>query len=176
MNRLLAGAAAGLIATVPMSVVMLAGHRLLPRREQYPCPTQEIAARVGAAVSLHGVVARRTRRLAGTALHFGFGGAAGAAYGLARERLPAPVPERGVEFGLLVWLGSYLGWIPALSILAPATEHPARRNALMIAAHVVWGVALGVLTERLSQDGQDAPFAWTDWPSVEALPAAGAAD
>ena len=31
------------------------------------------------------------------------------------------------------------GWIPALNLLEPATEHPARRNALMIAVHLVWG-------------------------------------
>jgi uncharacterized membrane protein YagU involved in acid resistance len=57
-----------------------------------------------------------------------------------------------VPFALLVWLVSYLGWIPAANILPPATDQPKRRNALMIAAHVVWGVSLGsvfaLLTDR----------------------------
>lgn len=35
--------------------------------------------------------------------------------------------------------------------LPPATKHPARRNALMIAAHVVFGAALGLLVERLEK-------------------------
>jgi hypothetical protein len=39
-----------------------------------------------------------------------------------------------------------------LGILRPATEHPARRNALMIGAHVVWGVALGLIVEQLLSD------------------------
>ena len=41
-----------------------------------------------------------------------------------------------------------LGLLPALGILTPATRHPPRRNLLMIAAHVVWGATLGLLTEK----------------------------
>jgi hypothetical protein len=52
-------------------------------------------------------------------------------------------PATGAAFGLGVWTASYLGLLPALGILKPATEHPARRNLLMIGAHVVWGSALG---------------------------------
>jgi len=43
----------------------------------------------------------------------------------------------------MVWGGSYLGLLPSLGILRPATDHPAQRNALMIAAHLVWGATLG---------------------------------
>jgi len=42
-----------------------------------------------------------------------------------------------------------LGMLPALGILHPATEHPARRNALMIGAHIVWGTTLGLAVEQL---------------------------
>ena len=45
-------------------------------------------------------------------------------------------------FGLGVWAASYLGWIPGLRILEPATQHPAHRTALMLMAHVIWGVSL----------------------------------
>jgi hypothetical protein len=55
----------------------------------------------------------------------------------------------GVALGLGVWTASYLGVLPALGILRPATEHPARRTALMIAAHVVWGSALGSTLQAL---------------------------
>jgi uncharacterized membrane protein YagU involved in acid resistance len=61
------------------------------------------------------------------------------------------VPKRaqnawtGATFGLGVWVASYLGLMPMLGILRPATRHPARRNALMIAAHLVWGGVLGGL-------------------------------
>jgi hypothetical protein len=54
-----------------------------------------------------------------------------------------------VAYGLAVWAGSYLGWLPAAGVLPPATEEPAGKNAVMILAHVACGAALGVLTDRL---------------------------
>jgi hypothetical protein len=33
----------------------------------------------------------------------------------------------------------------ALQILTPATDHPKRRNALMVASHLVWGSVTGCL-------------------------------
>jgi putative membrane protein len=38
--------------------------------------------------------------------------------------------------------------LAALGILKPATEHPPRRNALMIAAHLIWGAVLGALVGK----------------------------
>src|SRR5262249_36443677 len=61
---------------------------------------------------------------------------------------------KGTAYGLAVWAGSYLGLLPALGILSPATRHPPRRTALMIAAHVVFGSALGVFTDLLEKAGQ----------------------
>jgi len=54
---------------------------------------------------------------------------------------------KGIVFGLGVWAASYLAWLPALGILPPATEAPPRRNAVMIAAHIVWGAAAGLLLD-----------------------------
>jgi hypothetical protein len=42
-----------------------------------------------------------------------------------------------------------MGWIPAVGTLEPATEHPPRRNALMIAAHLVWGAATAAAVREL---------------------------
>jgi putative membrane protein len=44
---------------------------------------------------------------------------------------------------------SYLGLLPALGILRPATEHPERRNALMIVAHLIWGSITGLIVARM---------------------------
>ena len=51
-----------------------------------------------------------------------------------------------------MWAASYLGWIPAAGLLKPATEHPARRNFMMIAAHLVWGAALALALKELEAD------------------------
>ena len=52
---------------------------------------------------------------------------------------PRPIPGRSAARwrAAAIWLGSYC-WIPALGLLKPA-RGTARRDALMIAAHLVWG-------------------------------------
>jgi uncharacterized membrane protein YagU involved in acid resistance len=92
--------------------------------------------------------------------HFGYGAAAGAVYAALLEPRANPLPK-GLLFGLIVWVASYVGWLPAAGILRPASEHPPRRNLLMIAAHLIWGVALslfvGLLAEE-SEAGMQQPF------------------
>jgi uncharacterized membrane protein YagU involved in acid resistance len=83
-------------------------------------------------------------------------------------RLPGPLS--GAAFGLAVWAGSYLGLLPVLGILRPATEHPARRNALMIASHVVWGAVAGLVLEELRRGVRSAPGTSTTEPSRRNAP------
>ena len=84
--------------------------------------------------------------------HFGYGALFGAAYALMEKRVPLRSGVKGVLAGILLWAGSYLGWLPALRLLKPATRHPWRRNALMILAHIVWGLTLGETTRKLESD------------------------
>jgi hypothetical protein len=89
------------------------------------------------------------------AAHFAFGAMAGSAYGaIARRRRSHPVLS-GAGFGLLVWGSQYLGVLPAAGLLSNARHHPARRNALMIAAHLVWGAVLGAVADRLTTRNPD---------------------
>jgi putative membrane protein len=78
-------------------------------------------------------------------LHFVFGATAGLLYGAMEEKVPVSHAVKGPLAGMVVWTGSYLGWIPALGILPSATEQPRRRNLLMIVAHLIWGLTLGAL-------------------------------
>ena len=152
MNRWISGLLAGSLATAPMSAVMVWMHHRLPRGEQYPLPPVQITAQVAeeAGVSEH---LDRTQLRAVTVLsHFGFGAAAGVAYAEVRKYLPGPPAVKGMLFGLGVWTSFYLGLLPMAGILSPATEHPARRNALMIVAHLIWGAALGLMAERLDSE------------------------
>jgi hypothetical protein len=126
----------------------LMAHRL-PAPERTPLPPAEITARTGRKLGLwcgSGPVATH-------AAHFGFGAATGALFGALGGRRPA----QGIAYGLGVWGVSYLGWVPALSLMAPATRHPGRRNALMIAAHVVWGATLAALVGRITEDRRRRP-------------------
>ena len=149
MARLLTGTIAGFGATVPMTLAMVAMHRRLPRRQRYPLPPRQItmtaAAKIGARKHLD-----ESERTGLTLLaHFGYGAAVGALFGLVAPREMSRAIPAGIAYGLLVWAGSYLGLLPALRLLSPATRHPKERNALMIAAHVVWGATVGALSPVL---------------------------
>jgi putative membrane protein len=151
VRKLLKGAAAGFIATAPMSITMLLGWTLLPRPEKYHLPpreiTEEIAERVGVEHDLS------EDQLVGLTIasHFGYGALFGSIYTLFEQRMPMDASLKGALMGLGVWVGSYLGWLPAMGILRPATRHPWRRNLMMIVAHLVWGVTLGEVTRKLTE-------------------------
>lgn len=154
MNRILLGALAGLAATGPMTLAMKLMHEQLPREEQYPLPPRQVTEGLAEKAGVNEHLEESEREAATWVSHFAFGTACGALYGaVAGERIDRHALLAGAGFGLAVWAGSYLGWLPAAGIISPATEHPARRNALMIAAHVVWGATTGVAVERLSDDG-----------------------
>jgi hypothetical protein len=142
------GAIAGLLATVPMTLSMKLMHQQLPAHEQYPLPPSEIMT-VAEEASLGEHLDPLEHTAATLVAHFGYGAMAGALYSQIAAPLPLSPALKGSAYGVLVWSGSYLGLLPALGILKPATEHPAQRNALMIAAHIVWGAALGALFERM---------------------------
>ncbi|HSK11343.1 MAG TPA: DUF6789 family protein [Vicinamibacterales bacterium] len=150
MRQLINGSIAGLIATVPMSATMAALHGKLPKEEQYSLPPLEITVAVANGVGAHEVTDGEEEREAATWVsHFGYGAATGAIYGTIADSTPLSPLAGGVLWGLVVWSGSYLGWLPLAGLRAPATRQPPRREALMIAAHVVFGAATGLIYEAL---------------------------
>ena len=144
------GALAGLIATVPMTLVMLIGWGLLPRREQYPLPPREITEEMAEKANIEAKLTDNQLTVASLFSHFAYGAMTGSIYAVLERKMRGADELKGVVAGLLVWVGSYLGWLPALRILKPATQHPWRRNLLMIVAHLVWGVTLGEVTQLLN--------------------------
>jgi hypothetical protein len=147
------GALAGALATVPMTVFMELAHRRLPFYERYALPPRQITMVLARRAGLLPQMREPERFGSSVAAHFGYGSAMGGVYGLLTSRLGASGPVAGMGYGLAVWGFNYLGLLPALEILPPATEHPARRNALMIGAHLVWGALLGSLAS-LPRDGK----------------------
>jgi hypothetical protein len=134
-SRAVQGAAAGVAGTVAMTLVMYQLHRRLPPAERYPLPPREITERAAGAL---GHADQRTLPDASLNAHLAYGAVTGALLGLVA---PRPGVATGAAYGVFVWAASYFGWIPLLRVLKPANLHPRRRNLLMIAAHLVWGVA-----------------------------------
>jgi uncharacterized membrane protein YagU involved in acid resistance len=156
-SRLLLGGIAGFVGTMAMTAAMRRLHERLPERERYPLTPREIidSAAEQADVPLTSEAAKDMT----TAAHFAYGAACGSILGAVAPRIG---PAGGAAAGLGVWFGSYLGWIPAAGILKSATDHPPRRNALMISVHLVWGAAtalamreLVAIRETMIEDGPD---------------------
>lgn len=132
-SRLVLGAIAGFVATLPMSIAMRKLHGDLPTKERYPAPPRELIDSVTAQAA-----PEEPARDLTIAAHHLYGAATGA---LVAAVLPRAGPITGAAAGVAVWTGSYLGWIPAVGLLRPANDHPGRRNGMMIASHLVWGAA-----------------------------------
>jgi putative membrane protein len=139
------GSAAGLIATLPMTLAMVALHRRLPRRHQQPLPPSRIVAKATNVAQMDRL-SNRQHQVVTTIAHFGYGAAMGSLFGALTAAGPRPRPLTGTLFGLGVWAGSYLGLMPATGLHEPATDEPAERNMMMIVSHVVWGAVAGELT------------------------------
>jgi hypothetical protein len=141
-KHLTCGAVAGFAATVPMTLFMLWRHKQLPKHLRYDLPprlvTDAAARRLNPADT---AISNRQKSVRAIAAHFGFGAACGALLPLIVGRKDPSILV-GVTYGLAVCAGSYLGWIPALRLLKPATQHPASRVTMMLSAHAIWGVAL----------------------------------
>jgi uncharacterized membrane protein YagU involved in acid resistance len=145
-SRLLIGAIGGFVGTMAMTAAMRRMHARLPAKDAYPLPPREIvdSAAGKAKVTLPGETAKDIS----TAAHFAYGAAVGAVIGALN---PEPSKKTGALTGVAVWLASYMGWIPAVGILEPATRHPRRRNGLMIAAHLVWGLSTAAAMRELGR-------------------------
>lgn len=156
-SRLLIGGIAGIAGTMAMTAAMRRLHRRLPDEERYPLTPREIvdsgSKQLG--MPLSGEAAKDVT----TAAHFAYGAACGA---MIAALNPDPGKRTGAAAGVAIWLASYMGWIPAVGTLEPATRHPARRNLLMIGVHLVWGAAaagamreLRAARETIFENGPD---------------------
>jgi uncharacterized membrane protein YagU involved in acid resistance len=156
-TRLVIGAIAGFVGTMTMTAAMRRLHRRLPPKERYPLTPREIVD--SASAQLGAPLADANARDVTLGAHFLYGAAVGAMFSVMN---PDPSKKAGALAGSAVWLASYMGWIPAVGTLEPATRHPARRNALMLGVHFVWGAStaaaireLRLARETIFADGED---------------------
>jgi uncharacterized membrane protein YagU involved in acid resistance len=147
--RLLIGALGGLSATGPMTIVMIFLHRILPAWHKYSLPPREITIHLAEKIGVHRKLNPDARAALTLVNHFGFGTMAATIYALVEGWIPITGVAKGPIFGAIVWLVSYLGLLPAVGILEPATKHPSSRNLLMIAVHLIWGLVVGVFVDTL---------------------------
>lgn len=146
MKRILRGAAAGTAGTALMSTVMMGARRLGLMGEM---PPEKITAKVLRRSGIHPSAAQQDALA--TLFHFGFGAAAGAAFGVVAPRGVIVRVPIGMTYGAAIWGISYMGWVPALSLMPPADRDRRDRQAVMLAGHLVYGVAVAVLVGRRAE-------------------------
>lgn len=157
MNRFTAGALSGLVATVPMTMVMTALWKRLPQPDRYPLPPRDIIESASSRVSTK-AACLSDGKMAGLSLmaHFAYGAATGALYPLFCPEPRKPLLS-GAGYGVAIWVISYLGFLPAFHILKPATQHPPSRNRLMVVSHLVWGAVTALMVEKLCNKRRGVP-------------------
>jgi uncharacterized membrane protein YagU involved in acid resistance len=150
MNTQIAASIGGFVATAPMTAVMTVIHGMLPPHQQDSAPPRQITENAAAQTGADKTLDEPGMQTATLVAHFGYGAVAGIAYApVAGKTGMHPVLE-GAMYGLTVWGASYLGLLPATGLYKSAKEEWGGRNAMMIAAHVVWGGVLGAVTHALS--------------------------
>lgn len=131
LKGLLAGVVAGLVATAAKTFM----ERIYPPQGHgEPEPEDLLAERLAG----HRLDAS-TRELAGGAIHWGFGAAAGAAYGALAEFYPAATAKEGASFGLALMALTQEGE-HAMALAAPPEELSFRERSGDAAGHVLYGV------------------------------------
>ncbi|GCE18648.1 DUF1440 domain-containing protein [Dictyobacter kobayashii] len=143
----LIGAVAGGIATIPMTFFMLAAHKALPTWQKDALPPEKITAEIAARAD----VSIDKPQLLGSSLaaHLGYGATMGSLYMTFTRKWAFPPLLKGSLFGLGIWVGSYMGWLPAANFAAAGTNETQQRNILMIIAHLIWGGVTGLLADQL---------------------------
>jgi hypothetical protein len=145
MKNMLAGVAAGVAATVPMTIVMETLHERLSGEVPRPLPPREIAEGLAVKFGVNRELSERDMQNLTLALHVGYAALTGAIFSTLAPRQVSSGAAIGALFGFGVWATSYLGWLPMSGVRQPVTYDPVARTGLMVASHVAWGVAAGVI-------------------------------
>ena len=132
-----------------MTVAMEAMYRRLPEHERYPLPPRQVTMNAAAKAGVGPPPDESERTGLTLAAHFGYGAAMGALYTPLGKKFPLPGILKGVLFGLVVWTASYLALLPMSGMSESGQREPVRRNLMMIAAHIVWGSAMGLAADTL---------------------------
>jgi putative membrane protein len=87
-------------------------------------------------------IRRDEKKQAGNAVHYGFGTALGAAYGVATEVEPWVAAGFGLPFGGAVAAVVDEALVPAAGLSGPPWRSPPSTHAYSLASHLVFGAAL----------------------------------
>ena len=129
---LVAGVVAGVVATLAKTI---AEKYYPPHVHVEPEPQEELVEKLAG-----DHLDRKTKAVASGAIEWGFGAAAGAAYGALAEYYPAASSRGGATFGLTLLTLTHETALPALGLEASLEDQTPREHASEAATHVIYGV------------------------------------
>jgi putative membrane protein len=129
---LLAGLVGGLVATAAKT----AAEKLYPPRIHGEPEPPEVLAETLAGHPLD----EETRIASAEAIHWGFGAAMGAAYGVLAEFYPAATAREGATFGLMLMGLTHEGALPAMGLSSAPEEQSEQEQTSEAATHMLYGV------------------------------------
>jgi putative membrane protein len=130
---LVAGLIGGLVGTVAKT---FAERMFPPRTHGEPEPPEVLAEQVAGHA-----LAPATKMVAAEGIHWGFGAAAGAAYGALAEYYPAATAKDGATFGMALEALTHETALPALGLAGAPEDQTFRERASEMTSHVVYGLA-----------------------------------
>jgi len=144
MGTFVRGCLAGVVGTAVMSLVIAGGRVVGLLRTPPPKQTTE---KIQQLAPVRHRLPEPVFRASWSAAHLVYGSACGVLYALTRPLLPASPVVAGAGFGIAVWGVSYVGLMPGLGLYPGPKADSTPRVAVMIVAHLVFGVIVAE-TER----------------------------
>lgn len=163
LGALLRGAVAGAVGTAAMDLVWYARYRRsggtsnfydwefsagLSDWESAAAPAQ-VGRRLAEGFTQHELKPDKARAM-NNVVHWLYGIAWGAAYGIAAGSAPRAKARYGLPFGALVWGSGYVT-LPLAGLYKPMWEYDAKTLAKDATGHVVYGAATGAAFKALAR-------------------------
>lgn len=143
-----AGLAAGLVASLAMDQFQKVWARFVTMPKGGEPATVKAADKASRAITGK-PVAKADKPQAGTIVHYLFGGALGAAYGVAAEYRPGVTRGFGSAFGLGTATLFDEVAVPAAGLSKAPTAYPARSHLYGYASHLVFGAVTEAVRRSL---------------------------
>jgi uncharacterized membrane protein YagU involved in acid resistance len=89
------------------------------------------------------------KELAGAAVHYAYGTAMGALYGVAAEFVPQISAGAGLPFGAVFWVVADEVAVPLLGLAEDPAEYPLSTHAYALCSHLVYGLTAEAVRRAL---------------------------
>lgn len=157
LEATLKGAVSGVVGTAALTAVMMGAPAIAKQlgvgaaAPDAAQPAADFAGKVAEGV-LDTSVGDATKQVGGQLVHWSYGAAWGALYGIVQSSVKLPHLLHGTIFGGIVAVVATTA-LPAMRLTPPPTQQPASMSGNQALSHMVYGWVTALTFHRLSKDG-----------------------